>query len=445
MTEAAVEQCAHRLEELAQDPRFNSRADDLQALARDIATPDGDSWADVDLFAAFPAETTTRLSHKDGLERVLGVLAGVSVFLPVAWTWLSFHRASDAYRDLIEGEGEPEGRTFLSLWTTGFEGRLGGQHQLVPMAMWSVVLILVAIISIVAHRLIAGRNVRYEEAAAQEAHTRLISALTRAQLILGTRRADHPLRVEGIIKSSMKKLREAHEAARQVIGDLAVTSAAVGTSVRDLVESAQAAGAETAKLMAQATHLNAELTAAAERTESSLATSLSTVQGAVTSSLSSVEGTVASSVKSAHEAMDASTRRLEQALNLSLSSFESAMGVRVDALKDEAAAEIRRAGETLQSVVGRIGASTEKNALAANDLSDQVGAMTDDNARTRDEFIAAIADVRAAVEGIESALSRHESALQGQISELTGARDSAERMLRRLTATNGAGAAGTGS
>ena len=449
MTEQPVEQCVRRLTELAQDPRFATRSDDFEALARDIATPDGDGWADVDLFAAFPADATTRLSHRNLLERVFGVFAGVSVFLPVAWTWWSFNRASEAYSRLIGEDGEPEGRTFLSLWTTGFEGRLQGWHQLVPMAFVSVLLIVFAILTLVAHRLIAGTNVRREEHAAQEAQTTLVSTLTQAQLILSTRRANHPLRVEGIIKSSMKKLREAHEAARQVIADLSVTSATVGASVRELVESAQLAGAETTKLMVQATELNASLNQAAERAEASVAASLSAVEGAVTSSLSTVgdavasslaavEGATTSSVRSVQESMDASTQQLRDGLTSSLADFESSMAAGVGHMRDDAVAEIRQAGTTLQSVVDRIGASAERNAAAAGELTDQVGAMTDDNATTRAEFIAAIADVRSAVEGIESALLRHESALQGQASELTGARDSAERMLRLLTKMSGA-------
>ena len=176
MTDQSVEQCVRRLRELAQDPRFATRSDDLEALARDIETPDGDSWADVDLFAAFPAEATTRLHHRNLVERLLGVLAGVSVFLPVAWTWWSFHSASDAYARLIREDGEPEGRTFLSLWTTGFQGRLQGWHELVPMAFVSVVLIVFAILTLVTHRLSAGINVRREEHAAQEAQTELVSA-----------------------------------------------------------------------------------------------------------------------------------------------------------------------------------------------------------------------------------------------------------------------------
>jgi hypothetical protein len=74
--------------------------------------------------------------------------------------------------------------------------------------------------------------------------------------------------------------------------------------------------------------------------------------------------------------------------------------------------------------------------------------MADDNGFAREELNRSIEDVRAALEGIEGALSRHGGALQGQVSELTATRDAAERMLRRLVsmselstaAANGSGA-----
>ena len=48
-----------------------------------------------------------------------------------------------------------------------------------------------------------------------------------------------------------------------------------------------------------------------------------------------------------------------------------------------------------------------------------------------------MADIRSTLESLEEALTSHESTMQGQASELTGARDAAERMLRVLT-PNGA-------
>lgn len=436
MTDQAGPAYADRLAALAADGRFDGRADDLRALAEDLRRDDGDRWAGVDLYAAFPTDSTLRLVHPNWVERFLGVLAGVSVFLPVAWTWWGFHSASRAYRNLLQAGSEPEGSTFLGLWATGFEGRLEGLHLLVPMGGISVSLILLAIACIVLHRLAAGVNVRREEAAAQAAHGELLTALTGAQLVLNARRADHPQRIEGIIKSSMEKLREAHEATRGAVGELSSTSERLATDMGSLLDSVKKAGKEARKLVESATAAGATLQDAAVQTES-----------AVTTSLATLDNSVRSTVAHAEQSLTASARDLSEALRSALTRFETTLGGHLDGFTAEAVAALRnagaelagtlgRAGAQLHGAVGQIGDSAQRNAAAAGELSAQVGAMTDESALTRSEIIAAITDFRESVEGIESALTRHESALQGQASELTGARDAAERMLRTLTLVN---------
>jgi transcription-repair coupling factor (superfamily II helicase) len=191
---------AAELTKLAEDPRFSSRTSDLKDLVVDIVDPEGDAWAEVNLFAAFPADSTVRAVHRRPGENVVGAIAGAMVFAPVAWTWWGFHDASKAYKELIADSGDPEGTTFLSLWASGFDGRMdgfwGGLHQLVPMAMGSLLLVAAAVVAVVLHRAIATRNVRREEESAEEARILLTSALTKAQRIVSARRADHPLRIE---------------------------------------------------------------------------------------------------------------------------------------------------------------------------------------------------------------------------------------------------------
>ena len=435
---------AERLNKLAQDQRFDSRAEDLRSLAQDLALEDGDRWAGVDLFAAFPADYTLRLLHPNWLERFLGVLAGVSVFLPVAWTWWGFHSASGAYETLLQTKKEPEGSTFLGLWATGFEGGLDGWHRLVPMAAVSVSLIVFAIACLVGHRLSAGVNVRREESAAQIARGELLTALTGAQLVMNERRADHPTRIEGIIKSSMEKLHEAHEATRASVVDLTVTSGRVAADMSSLLDSVKKAGKEARKLIESAASAGSSLEGAAERTEQAL-----------TSSLATLDAAVSSSVARAQESLTASARELAEALRTALQRFEAALGSHLDGFTGQAVSALSHAGSQLAVVVGRIEenarassisareigeqvkASTHVNESAAHALRDQIGVLADENGLTRNEIVAAIGDVRETLDGIESALTRHESALQGQASELTGARDAAEQMLRRLTLVSG--------
>ncbi len=78
-----------------------------------------------------------------------------------------------------------------------------------------------------------------EERDFQEARTELIRHLTAAALVMNSRRADHPQRIEGIIKSSMDKLRKTQDAARKAVAELSETTENVNAGVRELLESVQ--------------------------------------------------------------------------------------------------------------------------------------------------------------------------------------------------------------
>ena len=242
--------CAAQLRKLAEDDRFAKRADDLKSLATDVERADGDAWAGVDLFAAFPSDTGTASSHPNLVERLLGIASGAAVFAPVAWTWWSFRDASRAYRTMLSEGTEADGTSFLSLWATGFDGNLSGSHLLVPMAGRSLVLIILAIALLVAHRITAEFNVRREEKVAKESRHELVSALTQAQRIMNQRRADHPQRIEGIIKSSMQKLQMAHDATRVAVIDLTDSSKQITKDMTKLVKAAREAGEESRRLTA---------------------------------------------------------------------------------------------------------------------------------------------------------------------------------------------------
>lgn len=434
MTDQSNQKVSRRLLALAEDTRFSSRADDLRALSADISDPDGDAWSSVNLFSAFPAESVVSLRHRNVIERIVGVVAGVSVFLPVAWTWWGFHDAASAYEEMLVTEGEREGTTFLALWATGFDGRLEGWHMLVPMALVSLVLIVFAISSLVIHRMVAGVNIRREEENALEAKSELVSCLTTAQIVLDKRRADHPLRIEGIVKSSMEKLNKAHTATKKAVTNLADTSERVSTGLAEMVSVLETASNQTSKVLGEAEQATTALSSAVTRTES-----------AVASSLNKLDESVTGSVEKAHAAMTLSGQRLSQDLDAALRSFESTMSSSVGSFTAEAVDEVARAGASLQQVVDHIGVSAKSNADAANHLTEQVGVMADDNRTGREELERSLDDLRSTLEGIELALARHESSLQGQVSELTAARDAAERMLRRLTAASESQPAYTGT
>ncbi|MFD2082888.1 hypothetical protein SAMN05421678_11818 [Actinopolymorpha cephalotaxi] len=352
---------AEHLEQLADDPDYALRASDLRSLASAVSDADDDSWTGVDLFAAFPASSTVSVWRSGSFERYLGILSGISVFLPVAWTWWSLHAATSAYHSLLGANGE-KGRTFLALWTEGFDGRLASDHRLVPMAKVSVWLIVVAVALIVLHRLFAQAGLRREDEQSAHAEAALVSALSGAQRVLNERRSDDPARIESLVKRSVKELHRAHERTREGSDQLHLAS----ERLRDAASNAGQASGNLAALVAGAQSAQTDLTA---------------------------------TLASVHKQLDVSLAELRAGLSASTQDLQTATTKAVSAL----AAEVGQVADTHRAL------KTEVTAIGANHAS--VGQV---------------------IGQLDDSLERHESALQGQVSELTAARDAAERMLSQL-------------
>ncbi|UYP20187.1 hypothetical protein OED52_06490 [Rhodococcus sp. Z13] len=200
---------AQILRELADDQRCARRADDLRDLADCLEKGETDSWAGIDLLSAFPPSATISNSRSAGpLELLVGTFAALSVFAPVAWTWYSLHQASRAYSEMI-GSGIEPTDTFLGLWISGFEGYLGGIHTLVPMAVTSVILIILAALLMIGHRFAAAAEERRADKSDAEIEARLVSALCGAQREIGSLNAADPTAIEAIVRRSIKQLSEA--------------------------------------------------------------------------------------------------------------------------------------------------------------------------------------------------------------------------------------------
>lgn len=426
---------AAELTKLTEDPRFSPRMVDLKELVVDIVDPDGDAWADVNLFAAFPAESTVKAVHRRPAENVVGAIAGAMVFAPVAWTWWGFHDASKAYEELIAESGDPEGTTFLSLWARGFDGRMdgfwGGLHQLVPMAMGSLLLVAAAVVAVILHRAIATRNVRREEEAAEEARILLTSALTKAQRVVSSRRADHPLRIEGIIKSSMEQLRAAHTDTASATRDLAVTAADVKTSIASLLDTVKSAGEEAASILARANEVNQTVGTSIAKVESSMA-SMETV---VTEGVRGVESAVKTGSEEIRAAASDSSQQFAADVTASLGGFGEQVQESLSSFSQGATTAIKDAGGALVETIGTISGSAERTAQASSELSEQVGLLNEHQETAQSALKVVIADLRDAVLEVEATLARHDGALQGQVSELTGVRDGLGQIARRLTMT----------
>jgi hypothetical protein len=378
-----------RLEALAADPRFSSRADDLRSLGSEVRSEDGvtDSWSGVDLFSAFAPDSIVVLRHRDGFERVLGALAGMSVFFPVAWTWLSFHEASAAYAALL-ADGGDKGATFLALWTSGFEGGLPGYHRLVPMTLISFALIALAMFFIVVHRWAAASNVHREEKTASAAYAQLVSCLASAHRVLNARRVEDPQQLEALVKASVRRLLRAHEATE--------------TSARELKE----ASAEVSETL-----------------------------GPVLAALETASTRAAASTDLARQAADsltASVAKTEEGMRRAAQQFSDAIRSHTIDLRDGTKKAIADAAQTAGRAGGEVAQGVIKIADAQQAVADKLAALASATDGLGTETREALADLRSAVGQIESALAVNASAMQGQTSELTGARDAAERMLLQL-------------
>jgi methyl-accepting chemotaxis protein len=261
--------CANRLRALAADPRFAPRAEDLKSLADELEDDQLDSWVGVELVPAFPLSASLDLPPTDRGERNFAALVGASVFLPVAWTWFSLHKASAAYHSLID-DGRPVRETFINLWVTGFDGRLAGIHRLVPVSLISFVLIMVAALLVVIQRVASTSADHREAAAIRLAGASLVRELCTAQRILNGRRSDDPTRIEAVVKRSVKELLAANTATQDAARELREASGAVNQTLTTLTAAANDSRAAAAATAGAAQQLAGTSTAANEAIDDAL-------------------------------------------------------------------------------------------------------------------------------------------------------------------------------
>lgn len=394
---------AEELRALAEDPRYSGRAEDLESLAAAVLDEDDVSWTGVDLIGAFSPGSTILVPHRHIAERVLGMLAGASVFLPVAWTWLSLHKAVGAYRDLLADDPE-ERRTFLALWTNGFDGRLGPRHDLVSLAMQSFMLILLAVAFIVLHRVAAEFNVVKEEKQASEAQRRLTMVLARTQRRLNERRSDDIRFLEAAVKRSMSTLTKAHTATRQGIQEL---DAAVQKAVGELSAASTTAVQELHAVTQKAMTEFSQVSTATHESVGSLITSASQAGAeaaasarAVSEATTSLTGATDTFISGVHRSIDRMHESLSDQQGQFVKSTQSALG-------------------DLTSGVSGLSIAQEKAAQTLAGLA-ELGQTSN-------------TEVQGLLEALTRTLRDHESALQGQASEITRVADYAGQLLEEMS------------
>jgi hypothetical protein len=404
---------AQRIGELAIDPRFDGRKDDLESLATALGDESNTSWTGVDLLAAFPAEASISIGHRQVLERALGVLAGVSVFLPVGWTWFSLHSATLAYNDLLAA-GQENGRTFLAMWTQGFDGRLGGSHRLVTMALVSFVLILFAVGCIVLHRLAAEINVHKEDNAARTAHRDLVTALLTAQRLLNQRRSDDPRFLEAAVERSVKELNKAHLATRKGIEALQTATQAGVDKINEA--GAQLTGA-MAPLLASATTASTNLAASAA--------SAADAEKQISNSVAEVKSGLANAMEQFGSAVTGNTTELTAQTTAALGTL-AANVEQIATVHAELTREVASAGQANRTASAET-AEVGRRATAA--LADASKASI---AHLASSSKASLADLAEVVQGLQGVLDSHRDTIQNQTTELSRAADLSGQILAEL-------------
>lgn len=386
-------ECAGRLEKLAADPRFDARADDLRSLAAAVRDQGDGTWTGIDLVGAFPAEASINVGKQHWIERAVGITAGASVFLPVAWTWWSIYRASDAYRELLDDEGET-GRTFLSMWTTGFDGRLDGWHEFGPTALVAFGLVAIAVLFVVLNRWVSDHYMFKEETSGGAARRELVAALGRAQRFLNERRTDDPRFLEAALKRSVAELNQAHEQTREGVEALREATTAAVTRFEG---AARGVLDELKPLLVSADQ--------ASQTFAQSAGSAAVLQ----------------------EKVLTSTQEFDQTLRGALTSFEETVASSTGNLADSS----RTAADTLTSgvtgAVSGLAETLDKMAAAQKTTESVLSGGVEAQAQ------ASRASLDAAAE-LTRVLEAHQTALQGQSSDLTRAADLASQLLHELRA-----------
>ena len=109
-TSGVPAEAASQMRALAADERFAARKAELQDIASVLEHPDQstEGWEHANLIQAFPPDSTIRISSRRLIEKILGVLAAVFVFAPIAWTWFSLSEATTAYQKWITDSEIPE-------------------------------------------------------------------------------------------------------------------------------------------------------------------------------------------------------------------------------------------------------------------------------------------------------------------------------------------------
>ena len=270
---ASTREAPGKLRSLAADPIYARRRDDLHDLADAVESQDFRGWDRIDLHESFSPPSTIHIQPARGRETLLGALAGASVFLPIMWTWWSLREATDAFNEMI-ADGSAEGQSFIQLWVSGFDGNLSALHQLSTVTVISVVLISVAIVLFVAHRILGDRSQHRTDDAYAEAEAELSEVLVLAKRSMAESILADGQSFESIIQSSLQELAKAHDATSSATEGLSETVARAQTVLVDSMVRIEGITSALADSAAAITSASSAVETAAEETRAGTRESL---------------------------------------------------------------------------------------------------------------------------------------------------------------------------
>lgn len=405
------------LREIAGDRNFRARQQELHALADAVAAGGSAEtvWHGVNLQESFTPENTIRLRWRflRWIAALLGPLAGIAVFFPVAWNWWSLHQATEKF-DLLIASGAIGEASFLQLWTTGFNGTLEPYLRLPEVARGAVVLIAASVLLILLERFFSAWSDRADDNRYQQCASRLAQALSYASITIRSSNVEEPLQSLDILSETVRELLTAHQQTR-----------------------------EAAELLK---HAALGLDATATRTTSNLEDSLEKLlagfkrglDGALASYDSSVQGITAELLKSANsisQDFGQSIVSTSGALEVSVTNAAGKLSASADEIAKASNGMETAASASTSAQLVLSGAATSIDAnirlletnlrLQLQAVADAVGREVTSLGDTTGRFAKHVSDNTKVV---DASLGRHTSALQHQISELTQIRASLERL-----------------
>lgn len=328
---------AEALCQLANEPELLPRRPELLGLA-DAIREGGQAesgWRGANLAEIFhPDRAISQPQHIGG--GVLGVLATVIVFFPIAWTWFGLKHALEAYRDVIV-PGSRENRSFLQLWVQGFDGTLPSYLALPEVAFGSVLLIGSSILLVLLDRMrqnwreAAGHR-RWQQLAARLSSTILLaeqtvrvgSAESADDLMASTRDAAESIATGGLLLAALVK--DLQSLAVDLRDGIVTASSGLELSVKNAAGEFEGAVTNAgASLQSAAGSALSDLTdsvrviASAARTQAQAADSANTASNALASASHAIDENTAAMTTTISGLKDS----LESALKPVVSSLES--------------------------------------------------------------------------------------------------------------------------